>query len=345
VAPGSDDRPIDAPIFRRFPGLRLPYLPLGHGPTPVARLELGPLGHGQEAWWKNDGVYASPYGGNKARKLEWILPDVAARGPRTIVTLGGAGTHHGLATAIYAARAGLDTAIMLVDQPVSAHVREQLARLDASHARLYHTRSPLGTALAAPFVLLRHVRWAGGPRLPYFLQVGGSSPVGTLGYVQAGLELGEQVARGELPAPARVVVALGSGGTAAGLLLGLRLAGLDARVHAVAVTELWPIGAPLVARLANRTARLLEKHGAEVGGLRFGPEDVDVDTGYIGGGYGHALPAAEAARERFIAATGTSMESVYTAKALAGLIERSYRPLTGPVLYWHTYNAQELEPS
>lgn len=330
---------IEAPLFRRFPGLRVPYLSLGNAPTPVARLPLG-----DDLFWKNDGLYGGIYGGNKARKLEFVLADARARARRTILTLGGLGTHHGLATALYAAEAALDTVLLLLDQPITDHVREQLSRLRASGARLYRTRGPIRTALALPWLVLRHLRWSnGGLRFPYFLWVGGSSPLGTLGYVQAGLELGEQVARGELPAPRRVVVPLGSGGTAAGLLLGLRLAGLhDTRLHAVAVADLRSLGAPLVARLANRAARLLERAGAELDGLRFAPGDLDVDFDFIGAGYGHALPAAEDARASFAEATGTPMEGVYTGKALASLLARLQAFGEGPVLYWHTYNAKRL---
>jgi D-cysteine desulfhydrase len=334
-------------LFRRFPGLTVPHVSLSEypGPTPVTPLLLPELA-GRPIYWKHDGLYGGPYGGNKARKLEFVVADAVARRKRVILTMGGLGTHHGLATAIYAARAAMDTVLMLLDQPLTEHVREQLARLAASGARLYRTHGPIRTVLALPFLMARHLRWSGGwLRFPYFLMVGGSSPVGTLGYVQAALELAEQVARGEVPAPARIVVALGSGGTAAGLVLGLRLAGLPTRVHAVAVTDMKPIGAPLVARLANRTARLLERHGADTGRQRVAVADFDVDFGFVGAGYGHVLAAAEDARRDFLALTGTRMEGVYTGKTFAGLLARARQGAlgAGPILYWHTYDAR-LQP-
>ena len=97
---------------------------------------------------KDDGAYGSIYGGNKVRKLEWILPDVAARGRRTIVTVGALGTNHGLATALYARERGLRCAVALVDQPVDDHVRRQLRPARALR------RAPLQDARQVP-----HLRW------------------------------------------------------------------------------------------------------------------------------------------------------------------------------------------
>ena len=171
------------------------------------------------------GAFGTAWGGNKVRKLEWILPDAKRRGKRTILTFGALATNHGLATALYAREQGLRCAIALVDQPVDDHVRAQLERLRASGATLHFTHTKARTVAAAPWLLLRH-------RLPYVLPAGGSSPLGALGYVEGALELAEQVRDGALPEPTHVVCAAGSGGTAAGLLLGLRMAGLRTKVLA-----------------------------------------------------------------------------------------------------------------
>ena len=117
-----------------------------------------------------------------------------------------------------------------MDQPVDDHVRAQLERLRASGATLHFTHTKARTVAAAPWLLARH-------RLPYVLPAGGSSPVGALGYVEGALELAEQVREGVLPEPSHVVCAVGSGGTAAGLLLGLRIAGLRTKVLGVVVND------------------------------------------------------------------------------------------------------------
>jgi D-cysteine desulfhydrase len=320
-------------LHERFPALResVPHTALGERPTPVRRLEGLSAESGTEVWLKDDGAFGSgAWGGNKVRKLEWLLPEAERRGARTLVTAGGLGTNWGLAAALYGREQGLDTAIALVDQPVDEHVRAQLERLRASGAALHFTHTRARTIAAAPWLVLRHA----GRRPPYVLPVGGSSPLGVLGCVEAGLELAGQVAAGELPAPAEVVVAAGSGGTAAGLAVGLGLAGLDTRVTGVVVTD-GLVSERSADRLVRRTAALLRKRGA--GPDTGTPAELRILEGYRGAGYGHPTPegarAAELARR-----DGLELDPVYTAKAVAGLVgeARAGRLGAGPVLYLHT---------
>lgn len=331
---------MTALLHERFPGLRIPHVRLGRSPSPVRRLEALAPAPGPDVWLKDDGAYGAPDGGNKVRKLEWILPDVEARGREVIVTVGGLATNHGLATAVWGRRRGLRTALALVDQPQDDHVRAQVARIRASGARVYRTRGTYRTYLAAPWILMRHTSLR-ARRLPYFLTVGGSSPLGCLGYVEAALELAAQVRAGELPEPTHVVVALGSGGTAAGLAAGLRIAGLRSRVVGVVVNDRTPVDARTVARLANRALALLRKRGADVGDISIRPGDLDCERAWLGPGYGHRTPAAERARDLARRHERLELDPVYTAKAVAALLELRVRGAfgAGPVLYWHTYGA------
>jgi D-cysteine desulfhydrase len=335
---------VTSRLHERFPGLRAPHARLGGPPSPVRRLEALAPGPGPEVWLKDDGLYGAPHGGNKVRKLEWILPDVEARGRDVIVTVGALATNHGLATAVWGRRRGLRTALALVDQPEDDHVRAQLARIRESGARVYRTRGAYRTYLAAPWILLRNTALR-ARRPPYFLTVGGSSPLGCLGYVEAALELADQVAAGELPEPSHVVVALGSGGTAAGLVAGLRLAGLRSRVVGVVVNDRMPVDDRTVARLANRSLALLRKRGADPGELSIRPGDLDSERGWLGAGYGHRTEAAERARDLARAREGLDLDPVYTAKAVAALLGLRERGAfgAGPVLYWHTYGAPGRE--
>ena len=207
-------------LHERYPSLqeRLPHLPLGDRPTPVRLLEGLSADGRAPVWMKDDGAFGNgPWGGNKVRKLEWLLPEAQRRG-RTILTFGGLGTNWGLATALYGREHGVRTALALVDQPLDEHVAAQLERLRASGAALHFTRTKRRTVLALPWLLARH--------RPYVLPAGGSSPLGVLGYVEASFEIARQVEAGELPEPSHAVVAIGSSGSAAGLALGLRIAGL-----------------------------------------------------------------------------------------------------------------------
>jgi D-cysteine desulfhydrase len=334
-------------VHARWPELEatLPHVPLGTGASPVRRLTALADGPGGELWVKDDGAYGALYGGNKVRKLEWILADAIARRRRTIVTVGALATNHGLATALYARDHGMRCAIALVDQPVDGHVRAQRARLEASGAHLYVTHGRLRTYAAAPWILLRHFDWR-GRRPPYLLPVGGSTPVGCVGFVEAALELAEQVATGRLPEPAHVVVALGSGGTAAGLAAGLRLAGLRTRVTGIVVNDKTPVGAPVVARLANRTLRLLRDRGAEVREDDIRPSDLDAETAWLGPGYGHHTPEGDRAQAEAGAREHLALDPVYTAKAMAGLLElrAQGRFGDGPVLFWQSHDTVVSSP-
>jgi D-cysteine desulfhydrase len=321
---------LTAYLHQRFPDLveTLPHLALSERPTPVR--ELAGLG----IWVKEDGVFGSgSWGGNKVRKLEWLIPDARRRGRRSILTFGGLGTNWGLATALYAREHGLATALALVDQPIDDHVRAQLSRLEASGARIYRTHSKARTVATLPWLLVRNAR-AG--RLPYLLPAGGSSAVGALGYVEAALEIAAQVEAGSLPEPAHVVVPVGTGGTAAGLALGFQLAGLRTRVVGIVVNDQLRLDPPVLARLARRTATLLERRGARLGPLRLGPEMLDLTRDQIGAGYGHPTEAARRAAA-LAADEQLSLDPVYTAKAMAGLLAlRDEGRLGDQVLFVHT---------
>ncbi|HEX4463276.1 MAG TPA: pyridoxal-phosphate dependent enzyme [Solirubrobacterales bacterium] len=317
-------------LHEHFPVLaeNLPHLTLSERPTPVR--ELAGLG----IWVKEDGRFgAGGWGGNKVRKLEWLIPDARRRGRRSILTFGGLGTNWGLATALYAREHGLETALALVDQPVDDHVRAQLARLGASGARIHRTHTKRRTVAMLPWLLARNAR---GGHPPYLLPAGGSSPVGALGYVEAALEIAAQVEDGSLPEPAHVVVPVGTGGTAAGLALGFQLAGLRSRVVGVVVNDQLRLDAPVFARLAQRSAALLERRGARLGALRLEPDMLDLTREQIGAGYGYPTEAAEraaalAAEERL------ALDPVYTAKAMAGLLAlRRDGRLGDPILFVHT---------
>jgi D-cysteine desulfhydrase len=317
-------------LYERFPALAetLPHLVLSERPTPVR--ELAGLG----IWAKEDGAFGSGgWGGNKVRKLEWLIPDARSRGRRSILTFGGLGTNWGLATALYGREHGLETALALVDQPLDAHVSAQLTRLDASGARIYRTHTKSRTVAMLPWLIARNAR---GGRPPYLLPAGGSSPVGALGYVEAALEIAAQVKDGSLPEPAHVVVPVGTGGTAAGLALGFQLAGLRSRVLGVVVNDQLRLDAPVFSRLARRTAALLERRGARVGRLQIEPGMLDLTREQIGAGYGHPTePAGRAAASA--AEEQLSLDPVYTAKAMAGLLAlRAKGRLGEPVLFVHT---------
>ena len=331
-------------LHERMPGLRdsLPHVALGTPPTPVRRLHTVSAGDA-EVWVKDEGPFGDgPWGGNKVRKLEWILPDAKRRESRTVLTFGALATNHGLATALYAREQGLRAALVLLDQPIDDHVRAQLKRLEASGATLHFTHTKPRTARMLPRLIARHTS---GRHLPYLLPAGGSSAVGALGYVEAAFEIAEQVATGELPEPSHVVVALGSGGTSAGLALGLRLAGLRSRLVGIVVNDQLRLDEKTTARLAGRSARLLRRRGASLPADAPGPGDVTITRRFLGPGYGHATSGSERARE-VARGEGLALDPVYTAKAFGGALalgeEGAFGP--GPVLFVNTHGPREDRP-
>src|SRR3954463_5912887 len=194
--------------------IELDRVPLGSGPTPVRELtELGSSRGEAPLWIKDDGKY-SALGGNKARKLEWLLADARRRRKSTILTGGAFGTNHGLATALFARGLGMRTVLVLPPQPETDHVRAQLDRLRASGAEIHVARGLVTSFLLAAW--LTAARTGPGLELPYLVPPGGSTPLGCVGYARAAVELSEQVEAGGLPGPPHIVVPLGRGGTASG---------------------------------------------------------------------------------------------------------------------------------
>jgi D-cysteine desulfhydrase len=170
--------------------------------------------------------------------------------------------------------------------------------------------------------------------------IGGSTPLGALGHVNAALELAEQVAAGELPLPRTVVVPLGSGGTAAGLVAGFAIAGLPVRVVAARVAPRIGSNGRRVLRLANAAARLIERHaGAAV--PRPGADALTVVHDVYGGAYGRPLPAADDLARELRRARGVRLDATYSAKALAAAHAESRRG--GPTLLWVTFDGRWLE--
>jgi D-cysteine desulfhydrase len=283
---------------------------------------------------KRDDRSSTLYGGNKPRKLEWALGAAHARGRQRLMTFGGLGTNHGLATALFAVRLGLECHVVLVDQPVDAHVRRRLQELHAAGAELHYGKNVPGAALQALRILARYPRTG-------IVPTGGSSDTGVVGCIDAGLELAEQVRRGELPEPVRLYVAVGTGGTAAGLAAGLALGELRTRVVGVLVTDIIPPTPRRLDRLARKGLRLLARAGAPVEPERVALE-LEMEAGHVGGGYGHRTERGSWAVDLAERLEGLHLETTYTGKTLGALLVRE-RDRDEPVLFWNSYSSVHPE--
>jgi D-cysteine desulfhydrase len=329
-------------LLRHRPALagRLAHRAFLAGPTPVEPLALPELPPGR-LFVKRDERSSPLYGGNKPRKLEFVIGACLRAGARRLVTTGGLGTHHGLATAILGREAGLATTLVLVDQPVSDEVRESLLLFTAWGAEVVHGRNVAGAALGCVQSLA--LGWLRGER-PRLVPTGGSGSVGNLGFVSAAFELAEQVQAGVLPEPTSIFVPVGTGGTQAGLVLGLRLAGLASRVIGVLVTDILPPTPARLARSARATLRRLRGADPDLPEIRLEAADFELTAAQLGPGYGAATPAAREAAA-VAAASGLHLETTYGAKCLAELSARAARGELpgGPVLFWNTFNAVDVK--
>ena len=303
--------------------LRASRLPLGTYPTPV---ELGPMGISI----KRDDLTSDLYGGNKVRKLELLLAAAREAGKTRLLTVGAVGSHQVVACAVYGAREGFRVDAVLVPQPASPHAELNL-RVALAHG-LRATSCP-AWSLAPPYVA---ARWGGDA---YFVPLGGSNALGSLGFIDAAEELAAQVRAGQLPEPEVAVVALGSGGTAAGLAVGFEQAGLRTRVLGVAVAPPTAVVRHLARRLAQKTAALA---GLSVAvGVR-AAKRIDVEGQWMGRGYGHPTESGVAATE-VARHVGLTLDPTYTAKAFAAALSRAREGKPGDVLYWHTLSTAPLE--
>ena len=330
---GKVVRRMEEPVlFTRYPGMRsVPWVSLAQLPTPVepATLRLD----GDIAFWvKRDDQTSTLYGGNKVRKLEFILAAAKARGVQRLITAGAAGSHHALATAAYAAQLGFKTSLVLFPQPLTDHVREVLLTDFAFGAELRWTSRM--TMVPGAITAARFVHWN---ERTLVIPPGGSNPVGTLGYVNATLELGEQIEAGLLPVPDEIVVAAGTLGTSAGIALGLALLGLPTRIRATRITSRLVTNERALHGLIRATAALLRAHDVAIE-ADAAIERVALTHDQIGAGYGRITEAAAAAQEAF-ATLNLHLDPTYTAKAAADFLAAARERPNARVLFWHTLSA------
>jgi D-cysteine desulfhydrase len=308
---------------------QLPRVALAHLPTPIEELprlsrELG----GPRLLVKRDDQTGLATGGNKTRKLEFLIADALAQGADMVITAGAAQSNHCRQTAAAAARVGLACVLVLGGEPPAAPSGNLL--LDHLLGAQIHWAGPhrRGERLEE---IADQSRAAG--RRPYLIPYGGSNAVGATGYVLAMQELSQQLQGRQVDS---IVFASSSGGTQAGLAVGARAVGFGGRIVGIRIDKGEPSDDPYpqqLARLANAAA-------AYVGlGAEFTPADFIVNYDYLGGGYG---VVGDLEREAIYLAgrfEGLMLDPVYTGRAMGGLIDMIRRGVISPdetVLFWHT---------
>jgi D-cysteine desulfhydrase family pyridoxal phosphate-dependent enzyme len=310
---------------------------LGFFPTPFAQLNrLSPHLDGPCLWIKRDDLTGLALGGNKTRKLEFLLADALDSGCDTVVTAGAAQSNHCRQTAAAAAALGLSCHLVLGGLPPSVANGNLL--LDELFGATIHW----GGALRKGESLTRvEAELCSRGLRPYVIPYGGSNPLGAVGFAAAMIELDEQLAaRGVRPDA--IVFASSSGGTHAGLLVGGSATRSSARIIGIGIDKRGPDEEPFdafIAGLASGTAELL---GAET---RYRSSDVLLRTEYLGGGYGVVGDLEREAIRLMAEREGILLDPVYTGRAFGALVDLIRRGEFGSrdnVIFWHTGGAPAL---
>jgi D-cysteine desulfhydrase family pyridoxal phosphate-dependent enzyme len=301
-----------------------PRIKFLHLPTPVEALprltaELG----GPNLLVKRDDLTGLGMGGNKTRKLEYLLAEAQANGARSVITAGAIQSNHCRQTAAACARLGFACTLVLSGEKPSSATGNLLLDQLFNARFVWTSRQQREQALQQAF----QQAWDDGKR-PYLIPYGGSNTTGASAYVFAIQEMLDQDIR-----PDWIVFASSSAGTQAGLVAGARILGYQGKILGISVDEPEPALKAHVAELASATSDSLgEKHN-------FDPQEILVSADYVGAGYGVMAEAEINAIRLFAHTEGLLLDPVYTGRAAAGLIDlvrKGFFKRGEMVLFWHT---------
>ena len=321
----------------RFPVIAaaLPRAGLLDAPTPLYRHSLAIGDRPRRLLVKHDERSGKLYGGNKVRKLDYLLGGVLDQGTEIVATFGAIGSHHALATALYGRHLGMTPVCFLGHQASVEHVYATLAAHVANGTRIVR----FGGTPQERFRLVRsHLRGRRATIIP----AGGSSWLGTVGFVDAALEFAAQLEALDVKAPVRLYVANGTMGTIAGLALGFALTGADVEVHAVRVTSAAYANPEATHRLMQRTVRMLRRIDPGFPETLSSRARIRFRDEFAGDGYTRPTLASREAIAVAHERLGLELENTYTAKAFAAVLHDLARTDDACLAFWNTYNAQPL---
>jgi len=316
---------------------KLPRFPLAHLPTPIEKLprlsrEIG----GPELIIKRDDQTGLALGGNKARKLEFLVGDALAKGADTLITVGAAQSNHSRQTAAAAAKAGLQCELILNGTKPELPNGNLLLNHLFGAAQHWIDRSKRAEKLRE---LTEHLRAQG--RKPYAIAVGGSNGVGATGYIVAMIELTDQL-RATRQHVDHILFGTSSGGTQAGIELGARLTGFKGKLHGLSIDKNEPEHLEYETEVAQIAAECAGYIGSDV---RLTKTDINVIYGYMGEGYGTVGALEREAIGLMARCEGIVLDPVYAGRAFGALLDLIRKGVFKPgetVLFWHTGGAPAL---
>jgi len=304
----------------------VPTVPLLPEPTPLHRLPRLSQELGRELWIKRDDLTAIGVGGNKIRKLEYLLGEADKAGADVLVTIGAVQSNHCRAVAAVASLTGRDCHLVLAGAEPSTMTGNLLLDYYLGASCEYLPDVGWAEIFVAADAACEQLRMKG--RRPFLMPAGGSTATGALGFANAYREFTQQCEVVGLK-PAAIVHANGSGGTQAGLIVGREILGGEVSIIGVAVSLDAELMAPVSDGLADV---LLRDLGADVG-LR---QPATVLSGYRGSEYGVETRAGRSALRLMLAREGILLDPVYTAKAFAAIVAADSSLPDGPIVFWHT---------
>ena len=319
---------------------KFPKVRLGHLPTPLEPMDrLSEILGGPRRWVKRDDCTGLSSGGNKTRKLEYLMADAQQQGADTIITQGATQSYHARQTTAAAAKLGMACHILLEDRTGSNdpnYILNGNVLLDRLHGASVSKRGG-GTDMNAEMEALAETLVQDGTK-PYIIPGGGSNAIGALGYVNCARELAEQAAQTGLKVDA-LVHATGSSGTQAGLVAGLAAIQSDIHLLGIGVRAPQEKQEQMVFDLAQRTADYLGT------GLNIARGDVRANCDYVGPGYGLPADGMIEAVKLLAQTEGLLFDPVYSGKGLDGLIDqirKGYFDGMDNVVFLHTGGSAAL---
>jgi D-cysteine desulfhydrase len=302
-------------------------------------------------WIKRDDLSHQPMGGNKARKLEYLIGEALHEGVTNIETFGAWGSNHAYATTLAARQNNINVNLHLGPQPVTASVKKKLLADFALGATLHFHSTRVGLGLA----ILKSMVKSKIDKSTSYIPPGGSNQLGTLGYVDAMLELIEQFKQRNLPLPAEIIVPMGTAGTSAGMLVGACLAGVldQVTIVAVGISHDFLSNEQLVRKVAKKTHQFLARKITRNQRRSMPVCDYDKTRAleyinYTYPAYGAASPRTQFALDLAKNNLNLILDGTYSGKAFAHLLDRLYVDFQltkawKSRLFWMTYNSYPLE--
>ncbi|MDY6947340.1 MAG: D-cysteine desulfhydrase family protein [Pseudomonadota bacterium] len=314
-------------------------VPLGHFPTRIEKLErLSRHLGGPEIYIKRDDQTGLATGGNKVRKLEFLIADALAQRCDHLVTLGGPQSNHCRQTAAAAAKLGLECSVVLRGDRPERYLGNLLLD-ELLGAQILWSGGRSREEVAEELIV--QLRAEG--KQPYLVPLGGSTALGTLGYAAAMQESTAQLEESNIPIDL-MVVASSSAGTQAGLVLGDALSGYRGRVLGISIDSAAADLARRVQELALGAAALLGVRGDHVQAGRL-MSKIDINADYLGGGYAVVGPLERDAIRTVARTEGVLLDPVYTGRAMGACMDLIHQGAIGKgqrVLFWHTGGAAAL---